>query len=111
MAFLKSINPLETRCEYCNTKINLIKMGRPRLYCSGSCKTLAYRKRKGLSTLPPWKIEIPSDKQFALFDSPMIGGIKFKQCQIMSCPNHERTVPISGNLPNGCLGVCRKISD
>jgi hypothetical protein len=107
----KALIPVEYRCEFCNTKFNPIKMGRPRMYCCGSCKTLAYRKRKGISLLPPWKREYESEQQYSMFTNTMIGGIKVKPCPIMSCCNYEKSVPMSGNLPNGCLGVCREISD
>ena len=108
----KALIPVEFRCDFCNTKFNPIKMGRPRKYCCGSCKTLAYRKRNGMSLLPPWKREAESEKQFGIFNDVMIGGIKIGQCKVMSCVNYTNPIRMSGNLPNGCLnGVCREISD
>lgn len=46
-----------TICAYdnCSNHIRTVKRGRKRKYCSDSCKTMAYKLRKGLPLIPPWK--------------------------------------------------------
>jgi hypothetical protein len=99
---LTPINPFDSLCAECGKKMKVYKIarvGRPQIYCSEKCKKRAYRIRKGLPLVPPWKIE----------NNTMIGGIS--KCNVMSCPNYNSIVPITGSLPDGCInGVCRQIS-
>ena len=110
---LKPINPFDCTCAQCGKKMKVYakaRVGRPQVYCSEKCKKKAYRIRKGLPLVPPWKLDVDiNPNQYSLFNTPLIGGIL--RCNVMSCPNYNQTVPNTGNLPNGCInGLCRGIS-
>ncbi|WP_394367418.1 hypothetical protein [Corynebacterium poyangense] len=51
-------------CEWCGTPIKIIRRGRPKKYCSASCRQQAYqhRQQRVLESLPTGSIIIPPEQ-------------------------------------------------